>query len=322
MHGEPLLSVRHLSTHFRTDRGLVRAVDDVSFDIAAGETLALVGESGCGKSVTALSLLRLVPKPAGRIVAGEVRFQGQDLLKLDEPAMRSVRGARIAMVFQEPMTSLNPALTVGMQVAEPANRHSGLTWSRAMDLARQLLERVRIPEAGRRLHAYPHQFSGGMCQRTVIAMALACQPRLIVADEPTTALDVTVQAQILNLLEELTTEACAGLLLITHDLGLVARHADRVAVMYAGRIVETAKTQELFAEPRHPYTRALLACVPRLSGDRRQRLQSIEGQPPDLADLPPGCAFAPRCAHAITHCREARPDLEAASADHMRACFL
>lgn len=318
----PLLSVRHLSTHFHTARGVVRAVDDVSFDLAAGETLALVGESGSGKSVTALSLMRLVPKPAGRIVSGEICFDGQDLLTLNERGMRGVRGNRIAMVFQEPMTSLNPALTVGLQVAEPVRRHRGLPWPRALDLARTLLERVRIPDASQRLRAYPHQLSGGMRQRAMIAMALACRPRLIIADEPTTALDVTVQAQVLDLLKQLTTEAGAALLLITHDLGLVARYADRVAVMYAGRIVEMAEAQELFADPRHPYTRALLACVPSLAADRRTRLDPIEGQPPDLANLQPGCAFAPRCGYAMPRCREAGLELKAVRPAHHCACIL
>ena len=318
----PLLEVRHLSTHFRTDRGVVRAVDDISFELSAGETLALVGESGSGKSVTALSLLRLVPQPAGRIVAGEIVFEGQNLLALAEVAMRSVRGNRIAMVFQEPMTSLNPALTVGLQVAEPVQRHRGLAWSRALEVARELLERVRIPDAERRLRAYPHQFSGGMRQRVMIAMALACQPRLIVADEPTTALDVTVQAQVLGLLKQLTTETGAALLLITHDLGLVARYADRVAVMYAGRIVETADAEPLFADPRHPYTRALLSCVPGLAADRSKRLEPIEGQPPDLAALPPGCAFAPRCRQVLPRCLESAPGLDAAGPGRLRACHL
>ncbi|MBL8535429.1 MAG: ABC transporter ATP-binding protein [Betaproteobacteria bacterium] len=318
----PLLSVRGLSTHFRTDRGVVRAVDDVSFDLAAGETLALVGESGSGKSATALSLLRLVPKPAGRIVAGEILFEGQDLLALDERAMRGVRGNRIAMVFQEPMTSLNPALTVGLQVAEPAREHRAMTWTGALDVARGLLERVRIPEAGGRMRAYPHQFSGGMRQRAMIAMALACRPRLIVADEPTTALDVTVQAQVLDLLKQLTTETGAALLLITHDLGLVARYADRVAVMYAGRVVETARVDALLSDARHPYSRALLACAPSLALDRGRRLEPVEGQPPDLAALPPGCAFAPRCAHALSHCHASQPAPKAATPDHFFACVL
>ena len=256
---EPLLQVRGLTTRFRTERGEVTAVDNVSFDVAAGETLALVGESGSGKSVTALSLLRLIPNPPGRIESGQILFEGQDLLKLDEAQMRAVRGNRIAMIFQEPMSSLNPALTVGMQIAEPIVVHRRTPWAQALESAKGLLERVRIPDAASRLGTYPHQYSGGMRQRAMIAMALACKPKLIIADEPTTALDVTVQAQILDLLKELTRETGAALILITHDLGVVARYADQVAVMYGGRIVEQASADSLYARPSHPYTQGLLA---------------------------------------------------------------
>ncbi len=318
---EPLLQVKGLTTRFRTERGQVTAVDDVSFDLQAGQTLAIVGESGSGKSVTALSLMRLIPTPPGQIAAGEILFEGQDLLKLDDDAMRAIRGNRIAMIFQEPMSSLNPALTVGMQIAEPVNIHQGKPWAQAFEAARELLGKVRIPDGASRLHTYPHQYSGGMRQRTMIAMALACQPKLIIADEPTTALDVTVQAQILDLLKELTRETGAALILITHDLGVVARYADKVAVMYGGRIVEQADAGELYANPRHPYTRGLLASVPRLDGVAGQRLVPIAGQPPDLSALPPGCSFAPRCTRADAQCTAQRPVLREVATQHLNACW-
>ena len=321
MMAEPLLQVRGLTTRFRTERGEVTAVDNVSFDVAAGDTLALVGESGSGKSVTALSLLRLIPTPPGRIEAGQILFEGQDLLKLDEAQMRAVRGNRIAMVFQEPMSSLNPALTVGLQIAEPIVVHRRKPWAEALDAAKALLERVHIPDAASRLNTWPHQYSGGMRQRTMIAMALACKPKLIIADEPPTALDVTVQAQILDLLKELTRETGAALILITHDLGVVARYADHVAVMYGGRIVEQASADELYARPRHPYTQGLLASVPRIDGDTGRRLVPIEGQPPNLAALPPGCAFAPRCGRATAPCHAQRPPLREAAPRHFTACI-
>ena len=318
----PLLQVRNLTTRFRTEHGSVTAVDKVSFDVAAGETLAIVGESGSGKSVTALSILRLIPNPPGRIESGEELFEGRDLLKVDDAGIRAIRGDKIAMIFQEPMSSLNPALTVGMQVAEPINVHRGTAWSAALAQARELIGRVRIPDAAARLGSYPHQYSGGMRQRVMIAMALACKPRLIIADEPTTALDVTVQAQILDLLKELTHETQSALILITHDLGVVARYADRVAVMYAGRIVETAPARELYARPQHPYTRGLMASVPRLDGDAGIALVPIEGQPPDLAALPSGCAFAPRCKHAEERCLADRPPLLRTGDLHFRACHV
>ena len=317
----PLLQVRNLTTHFTTERGRVTAVDSVSFDIDAGETVALVGESGSGKSVTALSIMRLIPSPPGHIESGEVVFEGRDLFKLDGAGIRAVRGNKIAMIFQEPMSSLNPALSVGLQIAEPINVHRGTAWAKALEQAKALMGRVRMPDAASRLASYPHQFSGGMRQRVMIAMALACSPRLIIADEPTTALDVTVQAQILDLLKELTLETGSSLLLITHDLGVVARYADRVAVMYGGRIVETAPARELYKRPHHPYTRGLMASVPRLDGDTAQRLVPIEGQPPDLAQLPSGCAFAPRCRSASDICRSARPPLTQVAARHLKACF-
>ncbi len=317
----PLLEVRNLTTRFRTDRGMVTAVDRVSFDLAGGETLAIVGESGSGKSVTALSVLRLIPNPPGEIVSGEVLFDGQDLLRIDEAGMRSIRGNRIAMIFQEPMSSLNPGITVGRQVAEPINLHQRIPWKQAEEMAGELLAKVRIPDARRRLSHYPHQFSGGMRQRVMIAMALACRPRLIIADEPTTALDVTVQAQVLDLLKELTRETGASLILITHDLGVVARYADKVAVMYAGRIVESAPARQLYGRPAHPYTRGLMASVPRLDGDTSRRLVPIDGQPPDLSSLPEGCSFAPRCKLAFERCRRERPALEPVGPNHLKACF-
>ncbi|MFO1200306.1 MAG: ABC transporter ATP-binding protein [Burkholderiaceae bacterium] len=315
-----LLDVRGLTTRFRTERGELTAVDDVSFSLDAGQTLAIVGESGSGKSVTALSLMRLIPDPPGRITGGQILFEGQDLVKVPDAKMRAIRGDRIAMIFQEPMSSLNPALTVGMQVAEPVNIHRRKPWAEAFQVAKGLLSRVRIPDAEHRLQTYPHQYSGGMRQRTMIAMALACQPKLIIADEPTTALDVTVQAQILDLLKELTRETGAALILITHDLGVVARYADTVAVMYGGRIVEQAPAAQLYAQPRHPYTRGLLSCIPRLDGKAGERLVPITGQPPDLANLPPGCAFAPRCSRADTACTASRPVLRAVAPSHLSAC--
>jgi oligopeptide transport system ATP-binding protein len=317
----PLLSVRGLTTRFRADRGVLTAVDDVSFDLAAGETLAVVGESGSGKSVTALSILRLIPNPPGEIAAGQIVFEGRDLLRVNEREMRAIRGDRIAMIFQEPMNSLNPALTVGLQVAEPVRQHRGASWAAALDAAKALLQKVQIPDAESRLHTYPHQYSGGMRQRAMIAMALACKPRLIIADEPTTALDVTVQAQILDLLKALTRETGAALILITHDLGVVARYADRVAVMYAGRVVEQAPARALYRAPQHPYTRGLLASVPRLDGAAGARLVPIDGSPPDLAALPSGCAFAPRCRLVNAACRIERPMLRALDAEHHHACL-
>ena len=319
---QPLLSVRNLVTRFRTGRGQITAVNNVSFDVAAGETLAIVGESGSGKSVTALSILRLIPDPPGHIESGEILFDGQDLLKLSDAEIRAVRGDRIAMIFQEPMSSLNPSLTVGMQVAEPINLHRKLPWRQALDKARELLGMVRMSDTASRVTAYPHQFSGGMRQRAMIAMALACEPQLIIADEPTTALDVTVQAQILDLLKDLADRTGSALVLITHDLGVVARYADRVVVMYAGRVVESAPAAKLYARPRHPYTQGLMASVPRLDGDTSARLVPIEGQPPDLARIPAGCAFAPRCRRASDACRSAAPPLREIEAGHQVACIL
>ena len=316
----PLLSLTGLSVSFPTDRGVVRAVDSVSLHVDAGETLAIVGESGSGKSVTALSLLRLIPDP-GQIDKGSIVFEGQDLLKLNGRSMRAIRGNRIAMIFQEPMSSLNPVVTIGKQVAEPFQLHRGMSRKKALVEATELLAKVAIPDPASRLNSYPHQFSGGMRQRVMIAMALACQPKLIIADEPTTALDVTVQSQILALLKNLTRETDSALILITHDLGVVARYADRVAVMYGGRIVETASARDLYANPSHPYTQGLLASVPRLDDESGKRLVPIKGQPPDLAHLPPGCAFSARCPHVVDRCRVERPQLETVATNHSRACF-
>ena len=319
---KPLLSVRNLVTRFRTGRGTITAVDHVSFDVAAGETLAIVGESGSGKSVTALSILRLIPDPPGQIESGEILFDGKDLLKLSDQEIREVRGNRIAMIFQEPMSSLNPSLTVGLQVGEPINLHRKAPWSVALDKARELLGMVRMSDTASRVTAYPHQFSGGMRPRAMIAMALACEPQLIIADEPTTALDVTVQAQILDLLKDMAARTGSALILITHDLGVVARYADRVVVMYAGRVVESAPAEELYARPRHPYTRGLMASVPRLHSDAGERLIPIEGQPPDLSRMPVGCAFAPRCRQATDICRNEPPPLRDCGPQHRVACVL
>ena len=318
----PLLQVRDLTTEFRTERGTVRAVNGVSFDVFPGETLAIVGESGSGKSVTALSVLRLIPTPPGRIAGGEVLFDGQNLLNLTEHQMQRVRGNSIAMIFQEPMSSLNPSLPIGMQIAEPLNVHHNTPWAKAIDAAKTLLSRVRVPDAARRVDAWPHQFSGGMRQRAMIAMALANAPRLLIADEPTTALDVTVQAQILDLLKEVTRETGSSLILITHDLGVVARYADRVAVMYGGRLVESGTATDIYERPSHPYTIGLMASVPRLDSAAGSRLTAIEGQPPDLAALPPGCAFAPRCRNVHARCGEAVPVLREVAPNHLSACFL
>jgi len=305
---------------FQTERGLVPAIDRVSLHVDEGETLAIVGESGSGKSVTALSILRLLDD-AGEINSGKILFEGVDLLTLDNKSIRSIRGDRIAMIFQEPMSSLNPVLTIGKQVAEPIWLHRKLSWRLATEQAAELLRRVAIPDAVDRLGDYPHQFSGGMRQRVMIAMALACEPKLIIADEPTTALDVTVQAPILSTLKHLTHQMSTSLSLITQDLGVVARYADRVAVMDGGRVVETAPARELYNNPRHPYTKGLMASVPSLDGIPGERLKTIEGQPPDLANLPPGCAFAPRCPHAKDQCLSEKPELEQVAEKHQRACF-
>jgi oligopeptide/dipeptide ABC transporter ATP-binding protein len=316
-----LLDVQSLQTHFSTRGGVVRAVDGVSWDVREGETVALVGESGCGKSVSALSVMRLVSAPAGRIVGGRMLFKGRDLLSLSEEEMRRIRGREIAMIFQEPMTSLNPVLTVGRQLTEGLEIHLGMESAAARKRAGELLSMVGISDPERRLPQYPHQFSGGMRQRMMIAMALACNPSLILADEPTTALDVTIQAQILELLKDLSRRLGVAMLIITHNLGVVARYADRVNVMYAGRIVERGTAREIYANPRHPYTLGLLKSVPRLDVPRRQRLDPIDGQPPDLTRLPPGCAFGPRCAFHVERCVAEIPPLRAIDGAHVSACW-
>jgi oligopeptide transport system ATP-binding protein len=318
----PLLEILDLHTEFRTGAGVVRAVDGVSYNVGAGETVAVVGESGSGKSVTALSVLRLIPDPPGRITAGSVVFAGRDLLSLSEPEMREIRGGEIGMVFQEPMTSLNPVLTIGRQITETLEQHRGLDRKAAVQRAEALLVQVGIAEPARRLKQYPHQLSGGMRQRVMIAIALACDPKLIIADEPTTALDVTIQAQILELMKALTRDRGIALIIITHNLGVVARYADRVNVMYAGRIVECGPAAEVYHDPRHPYTVALLRSVPRLDRPRQARLDPVEGQPPDLTRLDAGCAFRPRCRLADESCAAARPDLLPVGNEyHSAACF-
>jgi oligopeptide/dipeptide ABC transporter ATP-binding protein len=316
-----LLEVSELRTTFRTAAGLVRAVDGVSWDIKEGETVALVGESGCGKSVSALSVMRLIAPPTGRIESGRILFQGRDLLAISEQEMEHVRGREIGMVFQEPMTSLNPVLTIGRQLTEGLEIHLKMGPEASKRRAIELLGLVGIPDAERRLSQYPHQFSGGMRQRMMIAMAIACEPKLILADEPTTALDVTIQAQILELMQSLSKRLGLAMLIITHNLGVVARYADRVNVMYAGKIIERASAAELYAHPRHPYTLGLLRSVPRLDEAIRDRLVPIEGQPPDLTRLPTGCSFTPRCAFKVARCEAESPPLEPVGAAHLAACW-
>jgi peptide/nickel transport system ATP-binding protein len=324
---QALLEVEGLSTYFFTRQGVVKAVDGVSFALRPSETLAIVGESGCGKSITALSLLRLVPDPPGRIVAGSITLAGMDLLALDEEAMRDVRGKDISMIFQEPMTSLNPVMTIGRQITEVLLLHEDISRAAAWQEATEMLRLVRIPEPEQRMKDYPHQLSGGMRQRAMIAMALACNPRVLVADEPTTALDVTIQAQILEIIVELQRKLGAAVILITHDLGVVAETAQRVIVMYAGRKVEEASVEDLFGRPQHPYTHGLLASIPRLGlmrGEEErtaERLQEIPGIVPALSHLPAGCAFAPRCAFADERCRREYPPYEEKHSGHWAACW-
>jgi peptide/nickel transport system ATP-binding protein len=322
--GEVILDVKGLHTVFFTSAGRFQAVDDVSFSVGRGETVAIVGESGCGKSVTALSILRLVPDPPGRIVAGSIVFDGTDLLGLDETKMRSIRGNRISMIFQEPMTSLNPVMTIGQQIAEAVRLHRSMPAKAAWQQAVEMLRMVRIPLPEQRAGEYPHQLSGGMRQRAMIAMALACRPALLIADEPTTALDVTIQAQILALMLDLQKQLGMGLILITHDLGVVAQTAQRVIVMYAGRKVEEADVEALFTHPRHPYTSGLMASIPTLptpGGTAEPHLAEIPGIVPSLTNLPPGCAFAPRCELAIARCHQEYPPLQDWGGDHLAACW-
>jgi len=316
-----LLEVEELQTHFFTSAGIVRAVDGVSYTVEEGETVAVVGESGCGKSVSALSILRLIPWPPGRIVGGSIRFMGRDLLGLSDAEIRQVRGRDIGMVFQEPMTSLNPVLTIGRQLTEPLEAHLDKNDQQARERALELLRLVGISDPQRRLGQYPHHLSGGMRQRVMIAMALACEPKLIIADEPTTALDVTIQAQILELMKDLTQRLGVALVIITHNLGVVARYADRVNVMYAGRIIETGSARDIYHDPRHPYTLALLRSVPRLDQPRRARLDPVEGQPPDLTRLDGGCPFRPRCRYAIQRCATDYPPLMETGPGHRSACW-
>src|SRR5262245_13217491 len=317
-----LLSVSDLSVDFLTDDGIIAAVDGVSFDLAAGEILAVVGESGCGKSATALALLRLIANPPGRIVGGTVSFRGRDLLQASEEELREVRGNRIAMIFQEPMTSLNPVLSIGHQVGEPLRVHRGLDGTALLQQCVALLQSVSIPEPVRRLGDFPHRFSGGIRQRVMIAMGMSCQPDIIIADEPTTALDVTIQAQLLGLLPRQVEGHGTALILITHYLGIVARYADRVNVMYAGRIIESADADALYAEPRHPYTVGLLQSVPRLDQPETAKLRPIPGQPPDALNRPGGCAFHPRCPLATARCRAEVPPLRPVAAGHAAACWV
>ena len=316
-----LLEVKDLTTHFFTQDGVVKAVDGISYNLAEGEVLGVVGESGCGKSVHALSIMRLVANPPGRTVGGEILFEGENLLNMDDSEMRHIRGNRIAMVFQEPMTSLNPVLTIGRQLTETLELHQKMSSQEARTRAADLLQTVGIPDAERRLSDYPHQFSGGMRQRVMIAIALSCNPRLIIADEPTTALDVTIQAQILELMRDLAEEFGTAMVIITHNLGVVARYAHRVVVMYAGKIVETGTAHDIYRNPRHPYTMALLNSVPRLDATERVRLDAIEGLPPDLVDLPQGCSFAPRCKYAYDRCTQETPVLVETDTNHTSACW-
>lgn len=319
----PLLQVSGLKTVFRQGESVVSAVDDVNFDVRRGETLAIVGESGSGKSVTAMSILRLIPSPPGDIEEGEILFDGRDLLSLSEEEIRRVRGNDIAMIFQEPMSSLNPVLTIGRQLSEPIQVHRRVQGRKAIrQRCIELLRQVRIADPEARLDAYPHQLSGGMRQRAMIAMALACEPQLIIADEPTTALDVTVQAQILELLKDLTRKNNTSMIMITHDLGVVARYAERINVMYAGRIVERGTALEIFEQPKHPYTIGLMESMPRLDQAPGTRLQPIEGQPPDLSNPPSGCRFHPRCRFAVARCREEAPPLKQLSDEHWNACWV
>jgi oligopeptide/dipeptide ABC transporter ATP-binding protein len=323
---QPILEVSNLKTHFFTANGVVPAVDGVSYSVNAGETLGVVGESGCGKSVTALSILRLVATPPGRIVGGTICFEGTNLLSLSEPEMERIRGNDISMIFQEPMTSLNPLQTAGHQISEAIALHQGLSRRDAMAEAIAMLRRVHIPEPERRAQSYPHQLSGGMRQRVMIAMALSCNPKLLIADEPTTALDVTIQAQILDLMRELRATFGTAMILITHDMGVVAENADRVVVMYAGRKVEEAPVDDLFERPAHPYTRGLLASIPHLDAaarndPARSRLTEIKGMVPVLSRLPPGCAFAPRCGFATEQCRAAYPPFTTLRDGHIVACW-
>ena len=319
-----ILEVKNLHTQFNTDAGVVKAVDDVSFRIAEKEIVGVVGESGCGKSVSQLSVMRLIRRP-GEITSGQILFEGQDLMKYEAngPEMRSIRGAKIAMIFQEPMTSLNPVLTIGRQLTEMLELHQSMEKEAARNRAVELLDMVGIPKAETRLDDYPHQFSGGMRQRVMVAMALSCNPRILIADEPTTSLDVTTQAQLLELMKVMVGDFNSSLILVTHNLGVVARYAQRIYIMYAGRIVESGTCKDIFGKPRHPYTIGLLSCVPRIDEKEGKTLSSIKGLPPDLIDMPRNCAFLPRCSYAIERCRvKPWPGLEPVGDDHFTRCFV
>jgi oligopeptide transport system ATP-binding protein len=318
---EVLLNVENLHTEFRTEGGVVHAVDDVSFQVKKGETFALVGESGCGKSVTALSIMGLIPNPPGEITSGKIEFNGVDLLKLESRDMRALRGSKIGMIFQEPMSSLNPVITIESQLAEPLKIHMDMSNKAANDRAAELIDMVGIPDPKTRLKQYPHELSGGQRQRIMIAMAMSCSPELLIADEATTALDVTIQAQILDLMQDVTEQSGASTLIITHNLGIVARYADRVAVMYAGKMREISEAGELYEQPHHPYTVGLLQSVPRLDSEKGTPLSPIAGEIPDLTNLPPGCAFSPRCRWAVDKCSVENPELEAISDGRQVACF-
>ena len=318
---EALLKVENLQTQFRTEGGLVKAVDDVSFEVHPGETFALVGESGCGKSVTALSIMGLIPSPPGEITGGKIEFDGQDLLQLPSAEMRAIRGSKIGMIFQEPMSSLNPVLTIQSQLAEPLLIHTDLSKKAANDRAVELVDMVGIADAPTRMKQYPHELSGGQRQRIMIAMAMSCTPQLLIADEATTALDVTIQAQILDLMKDVTEQSGTALLIITHNLGIVARYANRVAVMYAGKMREIGEAVDLYKQPRHPYTVGLLRSVPRLDDEKGTPLSPIAGEIPDLTQLPEGCAFNPRCKWAVDRCRQESPLLEEISPEKKVACF-
>ncbi|MBI5182480.1 MAG: ABC transporter ATP-binding protein [Nitrospirae bacterium] len=319
---EALLEVKDLKTYFYLPEGIIKAVDGINISVRRSSVLGIVGESGCGKSMTALSILNLVPHPPGKIVSGEIIFEGQDILRWKESGMRTIRGAKVSMIFQEPMTALNPVFTIGEQIAETLRVHKGMGRREAMDKAVELLDLVRIPSARERIKDYPHQLSGGMRQRVMIAMAISCNPSLIIADEPTTALDVTVQAQVLELLMQLMSRIGMSMILITHDLGVIAEIADDVAVMYAGRIVEYTKKESLFIAPTHPYTEGLLSSIPRFNGKKGRRLKAIAGVVPMLLDLPEGCKFFPRCGFAIDRCEKEEPPLKAIKQGHLVRCWV
>ena len=321
MHDEAILEVRELQTYFNTDDGIVKAVDGVSFDLRRGETLGIVGESGCGKSVTNLSIMKLIPSPPGKIVGGEVFFHGTDIMKMPDDEIRSLRGGKISMIFQDPMTSLNPFLKISTQMVETIRLHQGLDVNESRNKAIEMLKLVGIPNPGKRIKDYPHQFSGGMRQRVMIAMALSCNADILIADEPTSALDVTIQAQILEIIKQLSEQLGTAVIMITHDLGVVAGMCDNICVMYAGKVVEKANVDDLFANPKHPYTKSLINSIPRIDQPGKDRLYTIEGQPPNVIDLPECCAFHPRCPNAMDVCRTTYPPVHT-QGDRMVRCWL